>query len=88
MSQVSNSYKKYLGKIAITATGKVMPCIFARSHMVTNIEGGLEEAVNNKELQGLWKITKDRIETCRDCEYRYTCIDCRPLAEDTTLTSG
>lgn len=74
----------WAGKIAITAEGGVMPCIFAREHIVANVEQGLEEAVNKKELQNLWKITKNDIEECQDCEYRYTCHDCRPLAEDTT----
>jgi len=73
----------WAGKIAITADGGIMPCIFAREHIVSNIEKGLEEAVNNEDLQHLWKITKDQVEGCQDCEYRYTCYDCRPLAEST-----
>lgn len=61
-----------------------MPCIFARAHTVGDVNRGLEEVINSKGLQSLWKITKDEIETCRNCEYRYACHDCRPLAEDTT----
>jgi len=61
-----------------------MPCIFARDHIVSNVNQGLEEAVNSEELQGLWGITRDRVEGCNCCEYRYACHDCRPLAEDTT----
>jgi len=74
----------WAGKIAITADGGIMPCIFARKHVVSNVERGLGEAVNSEKLQHLWKITKDQVEGCRDCEYRYACHDCRPLAEDTT----
>lgn len=74
----------WAGKIAISPNGGIMPCIFAREHIVSNVEKGLEETVNSKNLQNLWKITKDQVEGCQDCEYRYACYDCRPLAESTT----
>ncbi len=75
----------WAGKIAITADGGIIPCIFARNHVVSNVQQqGLEGAINGDELQNLWKITKDDIEGCQECEYRRACHDCRPLAEDTT----
>jgi radical SAM protein with 4Fe4S-binding SPASM domain len=27
-----------------------------------------------------WELTKDKIDTCKDCEYRWGCTDCRVLA--------
>lgn len=27
-----------------------------------------------------WQITKNKIKQCQNCEYRYACSDCRPLA--------
>ena len=74
----------WAGKIAITSDGKIIPCIFAREHVVSSIANSLEEGIKGEKLQSLWKTTKDEIEGCRDCEYRYACHDCRPLAEDTT----
>jgi radical SAM protein with 4Fe4S-binding SPASM domain len=74
----------WAGKIAITPDGKIIPCIFAREHIVWNARNGLEEGIQSKKLQKLWKITKDQIEGCQSCEYRYACHDCRPLAESTT----
>lgn len=74
----------WAGKIAITSDGRIMPCIFARQHIVSDAEKGLEEAVNSENLQSLWKITKNQVERCQNCEYRYACHDCRPLAEGTT----
>ena len=73
----------WAGKITVSATGDVIPCIFARNHVVSNIVSGLEDAIYNDNLQTLWKITKDSVATCKDCEYRYGCSDCRPLSEDT-----
>lgn len=74
----------WAGKVAITSGGGIIPCIFAREHVVSNIERGLEEAINSEGLQKLWKITKGQVEGCKMCEYCYACHDCRPLAEGAT----
>ena len=75
----------WVGKIAITSNGNVIPCIFARNHVVGKLSDSisLTEVIKNKDLQYFWKITKDDVEVCKDCEYRYVCRDCRPLAEAT-----
>jgi len=30
-------------------------------------------------IRQYWDLSYDKIEVCRDCEYRYACHDCRPL---------
>lgn len=71
----------WAGKVAVTAAGEVIPCIFARDLVVGNIcEEGLKDSLQNKKIQELWGLTKDQVEVCQDCEYRYACHDCRPLA--------
>lgn len=71
----------WAGKIAITAAGEVIPCIFARDLVMGNVlERGLRDIVYDNALQKLWRLTKDQVEVCPDCEYRYACHDCRPLA--------
>ncbi len=70
------------GKIAITATGDVFPCIFARNQLCGNIVNhSLDEILKNPLLTTCWHTTKDSITKCKDCEYRYACSDCRPLAQ-------
>lgn len=70
------------GKIAITATGDVFPCIFARNQLCGNIVNqSLDEILKNSRLTTCWQTTKDSINKCKDCEYRYACFDCRPLAQ-------
>lgn len=70
------------GKIAITADGDVIPCIFARKQVCGNIlQTSLAEIINGPKLQQCWHVTKDIIKKCKDCEYRYACTDCRPLAQ-------
>lgn len=37
----------------------------------------LAELFNTSEFRKCWYITKDKVDTCQDCEFRYACIDCR-----------
>ncbi|MBI5211559.1 MAG: radical SAM protein [Elusimicrobia bacterium] len=72
----------FSGKIAITPRGDVLPCIFARSQICGNVlEAPLKEVIWGEALQRCWNTTKDVVEKCMDCEYRYACEDCRPLAQ-------
>ncbi|MBW2040240.1 MAG: radical SAM protein [Deltaproteobacteria bacterium] len=69
------------GKLAITAAGEVIPCIFARDLVIGNVlEKGLEDILQDNRLKEFWGLTKEQVEVCQDCEYRYACHDCRPLA--------
>jgi radical SAM protein with 4Fe4S-binding SPASM domain len=71
-----------MGKLAVTASGDVIPCIFARNQQCGNIlTSSLQEILNGQKLQQCWYTTKDMVEKCKDCEYRYACTDCRPLAQ-------
>lgn len=74
------------GKIAITSNGEVIPCIFDRDLVVGNVfNSSIENVLQSKELGSVWTITKDQVLVCKDCEYRYACHDCRPLAESAYL---
>jgi radical SAM protein with 4Fe4S-binding SPASM domain len=69
------------GKLAILDDGEVLPCVFARDWATGNVrQQELAEVLRGAALRDAWGFTKDRIDTCRDCEYRYACFDCRPLA--------
>jgi len=73
------------GKVAIASNGDVLPCIFARDHVIGNVlKQQLSDIVYNDQLQDIWKLNRDRIDRCKDCEFRYACKDCRPLAESFT----
>ncbi|KGN79216.1 hypothetical protein HW49_06525 [Porphyromonadaceae bacterium COT-184 OH4590] len=36
----------------------------------------------DKHFTQMWHITKDQIEECKDCEFRYICTDCRCFITD------
>jgi SPASM domain peptide maturase of grasp-with-spasm system len=70
-------------KIAIDINGNIkncpaMPQSFGNIKVTT-----LEEALNQKYFKKYWNLTKDNIEVCKDCEFRYICTDCRAYTEQT-----
>jgi radical SAM protein with 4Fe4S-binding SPASM domain len=71
----------WAGKLTVTAAGDALPCVMGRSELVGNVgEKSLAAILAGPRLQALWGLTKDEVAVCRDCEYRYACGDCRPLA--------
>jgi len=70
----------WAGLIAITTDGNVLPCIFARGQVAGNVRTQPLSDIINSSMQEFWRLTKDHVEICRDCEYRYFCHDCRPWA--------
>lgn len=75
----------WFGKAAITSSGDVLPCIFSRDMVAGNInKETLSEIVSGDCLKRLWHLNHDKIYVCMDCEYRYLCSDCRPLAYGST----
>jgi SPASM domain peptide maturase of grasp-with-spasm system len=68
-------------KISVDLTGKIKNCP-SMSQSFGNIKDvTLQEALNNKDFKKYWNITKDDIEVCQDCEFRYICTDCRAYLE-------
>jgi radical SAM protein with 4Fe4S-binding SPASM domain len=71
----------WFGKAAVTSSGDVLPCVMARGDVCGSVaESSLASVIEGGPLRRLWDLSRDRIETCRDCEYRYVCRDCRVLA--------
>lgn len=70
-------------KICVVANGDVLPCIMGRDIVLGNIlEKSLGEIIFSERSQEVRNTTKDKIEICRDCEYRYCCFDCRIKAKN------
>ncbi len=43
----------------------------------------LQEVVKNESsFKQYWSIKKDQIDTCKVCEFRYMCTDCRVFIEN------
>lgn len=72
--------------ICITPDGKVLPCIMSRKTIVGDVfNQTLQEIWNSQKAKVFKVLTKDLIDVCKACEYRYACFDCRPKAQGMTL---
>ncbi len=73
------------GTIAVSGDGYVTPCPLLRNYVVQDArENGLKGVLRKKRLKSFWTLTKDKIETCSGCPFRYVCHDCRALEYQAT----
>lgn len=64
-------------KLSIAADGRLCACP-SMTHSFGNASVvPLKEVVNTPESVRIGNISKNQIEVCRDCEFRYVCTDCR-----------
>lgn len=64
-------------KISIDARGEVKNCPSMVRSFGNIRQLSLHSVLAHRDFAELWKINKDQIEVCRDCEFRYICTDCR-----------
>ena len=69
------------GELCVQSDGAVYPCIMDRKHILGSVtKSSLGRVIESGATRTIWGLSKDQISTCCDCEYRYACSDCRPLA--------
>lgn len=82
-SVFDNNHNKnscWYGKIAITETGDVIPCVFERSIIYGNVkDSSISNILQSQQLHYCWHMNFTNVEYCKNCEFRYACKDCRPL---------
>ncbi len=74
-AQLHHSY--YNRKVAIDAEGNIKNCA---SHDIKygNVNAHkIADIIATSEFQKLWFVKKDDTEVCKDCEFRYMCVDSR-----------
>lgn len=62
-------------KVYIDTDLDVYPCVMERRLAHGNIKNKSLEEIVQEDIK---RLNKDRVDTCKDCEYRYLCHDCRP----------
>lgn len=70
-------------KISIDSEGNIKNCPSISQSFGNIKDTTLEEALGHKDFKKYWNLTKDNIEVCKDCEFRYICTDCRAYTERT-----
>lgn len=65
------------GKLSIDVEGNIKNCpAMTRTFGKVGLTGFLQ-VLKLEEFKRLWQIKKDEVSVCRDCEFRYICLDCR-----------
>ena len=64
-------------KVSIDAHGQVCNCSAMKERFGEAQNGNLRSTVSTPAFRAVWQISKDEVEVCRDCEFRYVCTDCR-----------
>lgn len=70
-------------KISIDVEGNIRNCPSMPQSFGNIKDTTLEDALSHPDFKRYWNITKDSIEVCKDCEFRYICTDCRAYTEMT-----
>lgn len=69
-------------KVSICINGDIKNCP-STNKVFGNIKDDLiREIVTKNNFQELWNISKDQIDICKNCEFRYVCTDCRAYIEE------
>lgn len=74
-------------KISIDSKGYIRNCPSMPQSFGNIKDTSLEKALQHSDFKKYWNLTKDHIEVCRDCEFRYVCTDCRAYTERTHISS-
>lgn len=72
------------GKIGIDARGEIKNCPSLETSFGNVSHTSLHQALLKKDFKTLWHINKDQVDTCKDCEFRYICTDCRAFIQNPT----
>lgn len=71
----------WYGKLVVCENGDVLPCVFARNVICGNVHRNtISELLLDSKLRNCWELDFSKINICMDCEYRFACKDCRPMA--------
>ncbi|GEJ46956.1 grasp-with-spasm system SPASM domain peptide maturase [Chryseobacterium sp. ON_d1] len=72
-------------KIGIDKEGNIKNCPLMENIFGNINTSTLEEALKQTEFRKYWNVTKDSVDICKDCEFRYVCTDCRAFTERTHI---
>jgi len=66
-------------KIAFDQDGLIKNCPAMKESFGSIYDKNIDltKLLTNKNFTKFWNINKDKIDVCKDCEYRYACLDCR-----------
>lgn len=83
---VHNQLKKRNGcldrKMSIDRYGNIRNCPSMRNQYGNIRDVSIKDIIRDNSFTKYWFITKDQVSTCKVCEFRYNCTDCRAFLQD------
>lgn len=70
------------GKISINKNGQICNCPSMPTKFGNAKETTLKNVLTDPTFTAPWSVDKSQIETCRVCEFRFICTDCRAFTEN------
>ncbi|AEA45979.1 grasp-with-spasm system SPASM domain peptide maturase [Fluviicola taffensis] len=71
-------------KLSLNFQGKVCNCPSVQESKLQVDISNTDSFLKSSEYTFLAEMNKDEIEVCRDCEYRYMCLDCRVFTDSSS----
>lgn len=68
-------------KISVDDEGNIRNCPSMGRSFGQAVSTRLAEVIEKKEFRAAWTVSKDSIDVCSGCEFRYVCTDCRAYLE-------
>lgn len=72
-------------KVSIDKHGNIKNCPSLITSFGNISNNSIIDVVVSSDFQKTWKITKDQINVCKVCEYRYICTDCRAFQNNESI---
>lgn len=69
-------------KIGIDSKGNIKNCPTMSKSFGNISNDSLKDVIYKKGFKKYWGVTKDSIDVCKDCEFRYICTDCRAFVKN------
>ncbi len=69
-------------KICVDVNGDIKLCLRHPLKFGNIQKDNVKQLIVNGVFDPYWELTKDDVATCKSCEYRYACFECRPDIED------
>jgi radical SAM protein with 4Fe4S-binding SPASM domain len=75
IKQLVSGHQCFMTNLYVSTSLEVYPCVMERRITHGNLRNNKLINIIDNTIRGM---SKDFIEGCKTCEYRYTCFDCRP----------
>ncbi len=69
-------------KVSIDHLGNIKNCPSMPEAFGNVSDTHIKESIIQKGFKKYWNLGKDQIKSCKDCEFRYVCTDCRAYLEN------